>query len=51
MQTENIKKDEENKAIRDTIYGKIDVSVKTMDKVIIGLMVVLATSIILGVIM
>lgn len=51
MEIEEKKKNEENKMVRDTIYGRIDVSVKTMDKVIIGLMIVLASSIILGVIM
>lgn len=51
MEIEEKKKNEENKTARDTIYGRIDVSVKTMDKVIIGLMIVLASSIILGVIM
>lgn len=51
MEIEEKKKNEENKTVRYTIYGRIDVSVKTMDKVIIGLMIVLASSIILGVIM
>lgn len=45
---------EENKEIpkrdmRDCIYGKIDVSVETMDKVIAGLLIALVASIILGV--
>lgn len=50
MEIEEIKK-EEKKRVRDTIYEKIDVSVKTMDKVIIGLMIALTASIILGIMM
>lgn len=55
---ENINKIEEDhgldkevvtkKSIRDTLYGKINVSVKTMDIVITILMVALFASIILG---
>ncbi|MBM6860930.1 hypothetical protein H9X78_10620 [Clostridium saudiense] len=50
METEERKSNEEKKTVRDTLYGRIDVSVKTMDKVIVGLMIALAVSIILGVI-
>lgn len=38
------------KTMRDTFYGRINVSVKTMDKVIVGLFIALAAAIILGVI-
>lgn len=41
-------KKEPKKDIRDTLYGKIDVSTKTMDKVIIGLTLLLVISIICG---
>lgn len=51
MEVEKVKKNEEKTTVRDTIYSKIDVSVKTMDKVIMGLMIVLIASIILGVIL
>ena len=50
METEEIKNNEEKKPVRDTLYGRIDVSVNTMDKVIAGLMIALVASIILGVI-
>ena len=50
METEEIKNKEEKKTVRDTLYGRIDVSVNTMDKVIAGLMIALVASIILGVI-
>lgn len=36
------------KTIRDTFYGRIDVSVKTMDKVIAVLMTLLVISIIIA---
>lgn len=51
MEVEKVKKNGEKTTVRDTIYSKIDVSVKTMDKVIMGLMIVLIASIILGVIL
>lgn len=43
-------KEESPKSIRDNLYGNIDVSVKTMDKVIIGLFVALGLALICGVI-
>ena len=41
--------DIQNRDIRDTFYGKIDVSVKTMDIVITVLMIALFASIVLGI--
>ena len=37
--------------MRDNLYGNLDVSVKTMDKVIVGLFGFLIIAIIIGVIM
>ncbi|MGL5417404.1 hypothetical protein [Clostridium sp.] len=45
---EEVKK-EEKKTVRDTLYGKIDVSVQTMDKVLIILFVLLAFSLVVGI--
>lgn len=42
---------EEKPTMRDNLYGNIDVSVKTMDKVIIGLFGLLILAIAMGVIM
>lgn len=50
MAVEEINKKEDAR-IRDTIYEKIDVSVKTIDKFILALIIALATSIILGIVM
>lgn len=46
---ENKEKKEPKKDIRDTLYGKIDVSTKTMDKVILGLTLLLVISLIWGI--
>ena len=46
---EKIEKKETKKDIRDTLYGKIDVSTKTMDKVILGLTVLLIASLVFGI--
>lgn len=43
-------KEEASKTFRDNLYGGIDVSVKTMDRIIIGLFAALAMAIILGII-
>lgn len=40
----------QEKTFRDTIYGRIDVSKETMDKVIIVLFILLIASIVAGVI-
>lgn len=42
------KNKEPKKDIRDTLYGKINVSTKTMDKVIIGLTLLLIIALVLG---
>ncbi|MGL4992181.1 MAG: hypothetical protein ACRCX8_02815 [Sarcina sp.] len=39
--SENIKKDEPKKTIRDSIYKNIDISVASMDKFIIGMVILL----------
>lgn len=41
--------DRPEKTFRDSIYGGIDVSVKTMDKIIIVLFILIGLSIIFGV--
>lgn len=41
----------EKTTVRDTLYGRIDVSVKTMDKVLVVLTMVLIASIIFGVVL
>ncbi|GEM_PF-5717159 len=41
----------EKPTIRDTFYGRIDVSVQTMDKVILGLFSLLVVAIVLAVIL
>lgn len=46
---EKVEKKEPKKDIRDTLYGKIDVSTKTMDKVILGLTLLLIASLVLGI--
>lgn len=43
--------DIQKRDIRDTFYGKIDVSVKTMDIVITVLMIALFASIVLGIVL
>ena len=40
---------EPKKDIRDTLYGKINVSTKTMDKVIFGLTLLLISSLVFGI--
>lgn len=39
------------KSVRDTLYGNIDVSVKTMDKVIIVLFILIFMSLVIGIIL
>ena len=57
MEKENTKEilenssDKPKQGVRDTLYGRIDVSVKTMDKVITGLLIVLGLAITFGVIL
>ena len=46
---EKSEKKEPKKDIRDTLYGKIDVSTKTMDKVILGLTLLLIASLVFGI--
>ena len=43
------KEDIPKKSIRDSLYGNLDVSVKTMDRVLIVLFVLLALSLIIGI--
>lgn len=50
VKIEESEKKEEKTTVRDTIYGRIDVSVKTMDKVLVVLTVALIASFIIGVI-
>ena len=50
VKIEEAEKKEEKTTVRDTIYGRIDVSVKTMDKVLIVLTIALIASFIIGVI-
>lgn len=50
VKIEEPEKKEEKTTVRDTIYGRIDVSVKTMDKVLVVLTVALIASFIIGVI-
>lgn len=42
---------DEKTTVRDTLYGNIDISVKTMDKVILGLFGFLIFAIVMGIIM
>lgn len=42
---------EQKPTMRDNLYGNLDVSVKTMDKVIAGLFSCLVIAIVIGVIM
>ena len=54
MENEDIKgKTEEipKKNFRDTIYGNIDVSVKTMDKIIIVLFILIILSLIMAILL
>lgn len=46
---EKIENKEPKKDIRDTLYAKIDVSTKTMDKVIFGLALLLIVSFVCGI--
>lgn len=52
MENEAIKEKVEDipkKTMRDTLYGNLDVSVKTMDRVLIILFILLALSLIIGI--
>lgn len=52
MENEAIKEKVEDipkKTVRDTLYGSLDVSVKTMDRVLIILFILLALSLIVGI--
>ena len=52
MENEDVKEKVEEvpkKTMRDTLYGNLDVSVKTMDIFITGLFVLLALSMIIGI--
>ena len=52
MENETIKEKIEDipkKTMRDTLYGNLDVSVKTMDRVLIILFILLALSLIIGI--
>lgn len=52
MENEAIKEKVEDipkKTVRDTLYGNLDVSVKTMDRVLIILFILLALSLIVGI--
>ncbi|MCR1951684.1 MULTISPECIES: hypothetical protein [Clostridium] len=52
MENETVKEKVEEvpkKTVRDTLYGNLDVSVKTMDRVIAVLFVLLALSLIIGI--
>lgn len=52
MENEAIKEKVEDipkKTMRDTLYGNLDVSVKTMDRVLIILFILLALSLIVGI--
>lgn len=40
---------EEKKGVRDTLYGRIDVSLETMDRVLIILFVLLGFSLVIGI--
>lgn len=46
---EKIENKEPKKDLRDTLYGKLDVSVKTMDKLILGLTLLLIISLVVGI--
>lgn len=47
---ENVPEKEVKKDFRDCLYGKIDVSVESVDKFIFGILVLLGFSILFGVI-
>lgn len=52
MENETIKEKVEEvpkKSVRDTLYGNLNVSVKTMDRVLIALFSLLALSLIMGI--
>ncbi len=52
MENESINEKMEDipkKSVRDTLYGNLDVSVKTMDRVLIVLFILLALSLIIGI--
>ncbi|MCF0148202.1 MAG: hypothetical protein HUJ77_07370 [Clostridium sp.] len=54
MENEDIKEKVEEvpkKSMRDTLYGNIDVSVKTMDKIIIVLFILIFLSLLIGIIL
>ncbi|MBD7913730.1 hypothetical protein H9660_01070 [Clostridium sp. Sa3CUN1] len=52
MENEAINEDSKDipkKTMRDTLYGNLDVSVKTMDRVLIVLFILLALSLVIGI--
>lgn len=52
MENEAIKEKVEDipkKTVRDSLYGNLDISVKTMDRVLIILFILLALSLIVGI--
>ncbi|MGG7212829.1 hypothetical protein ACQPUY_04335 [Clostridium nigeriense] len=52
MENETIKEKVEEvpkKSMRDTLYGNLNVSVKTMDRVLIVLFILLSLSLIIGI--
>lgn len=54
MENEAIKEKVEDipkKSIRDTLYGNLDVSVKTMDKIIIVLFILIFLALIIGILL
>jgi hypothetical protein len=52
MENETIKEKVEDvpkKSMRDTLYGNLNVSVKTMDKILVALFALLILSLIIGI--
>lgn len=52
MESEDIKTKKEEmpkKSMRDTLYGNLDVSVKTMNKIIVVLFILIFLSLIIGI--
>lgn len=52
MKNESIKENVEEvpkKSMRDTLYGNLDVSVKTMDRILVVLFTLLILSLIIGI--
>ena len=50
LEDKNLKDKEVKKDLRDCLYGKIDVSVESMDKFILGMLVLLGVSILFSLI-